>query len=184
MIKTEPLDFCRIKKIFDKGFGFLTSLYYDENIFFHFSKIKDTEKREMLNNMKRGEVFVYYTSRTNNGKRRVDKVWLNLAEVPQNMFPDFISRLITELNEGTLNLFEIIGVFSQLKETDKLTEEIYHQIISSKRILENPTVLLKLINENDFERIATVKNLIIEFEHSGIKTPQFKNELFNLLYHG
>jgi len=57
------LDFCRIKKIFDKGFGFLSSLYHQENVFFHFSKIKDKEKRQSLFDLKRGIISVFFTSK-------------------------------------------------------------------------------------------------------------------------
>ncbi|MDZ7767029.1 MAG: hypothetical protein U5K00_21870 [Melioribacteraceae bacterium] len=40
MPEKELLDYCRVKKIFDKGFGFLSSLYHKENVFFHFSGIR------------------------------------------------------------------------------------------------------------------------------------------------
>ncbi len=148
----EVLDFCRVKKIFDKGFGFLTSLYFSENVFFHFSKIKDEEKRKALITMKRGVVSIFFTSKLFNGKRKVDKVWLNINEVPEKYITDFIDRLILELNDVEINPFEIINALNQLKEIDKLSEQRFREIISSKKIQKNPSILNKLFSENEKQK--------------------------------
>lgn len=154
----EVLDFCRIKKIFEKGFGFLSSLYYPENVFFHFSKIKDKEKREALLTLKRGVVSVFFTSKFSDGKRKIDKVWLNINEVPENLLSNFIDRLLLELNDGTTNPFEIIDAFNQLKEIDKLNEQNYHDIIKSKKILKNPSILEKLFSADEIAHLYESKN--------------------------
>ncbi|MCF6268658.1 MAG: cold shock domain-containing protein [Melioribacteraceae bacterium] len=148
-IEKKVLDFCRVKKIFEKGFGFLTSLYHYENVFFHFSKIKDEEKREALSTLKRGVVSVFYTSKLFNGKRKVDKIWLNAADVPENLISDFIGRLLLELKDGKTNPFEIIDALNQLRKIDKLTEQNYSDIIASEKIQKNPHILLKLISDNE-----------------------------------
>lgn len=144
-ITEENLDFCRIKKIFDKGFGFLTSLYHQENVFFHFSKIKDEQMRKSLLELKRGVISVFFTSTISNGQRKVDKVWLNIAEVPENLLPNFIERLILELNDGVTNPFEIIDALNQLKQIGKLSTQNLENIISSKKIVKNPSILNKLL---------------------------------------
>ena len=110
------LDYCRVKKIFEKGFGFLSSLYYPENVFFHFSKIRNEETREKLENLKRGDVYLFYTSELKNRKRRVVKIWLDLKQVPPRLLPKFITRIIAEFYEGRLNIFELAHV---VKELDK-----------------------------------------------------------------
>ena len=63
-MEKELLDFCRVKKIFEKGFGFLSSINYPQDVFFHFSKIKDEKVREELEKLKRGEClyFLYLSS--------------------------------------------------------------------------------------------------------------------------
>ncbi|MBU0473368.1 MAG: cold shock domain-containing protein [Bacteroidetes bacterium] len=147
--ETEVLDFCRIKKIFDKGFGFLTSLYHQENVFFHFSKIKDKEKRQSLFDLKRGVISVFFTSKISDGQRKVDKVWLNIAEVPENLLANFIERLILELNDGVTNPFEIIDALNQLNQIGKLTEQNLKEIISSKKIVKNPSILNKLLSTDN-----------------------------------
>ncbi len=144
-ITEENLDFCRIKKIFDKGFGFLTSLYHQENVFFHFSKIKDEQMRKSLLELKRGVISVFFTSTISNGQRKVEKVWLNIAEVPEDLLPNFIERLILELNDGVTNPFEIIGALNQLKQIGKLSTQNLENIISSKKIVKNPSILNKLL---------------------------------------
>jgi len=145
------LDFCRIKKIFDKGFGFLSSLYHQENVFFHFSKIKDKEKRQSLFDLKRGIISVFFTSKISDGQRKVDKVWLNIAEVPENLLPNFIERLILELNDGVTNPFEIIDVLNQLKQIGKLSKQNLKEITSSKKIIKNPTILDKLLTIDEMK---------------------------------
>ncbi len=157
----EVLDFCRVKKIFDKGFGFLTSLYHLENVFFHFSKIKDEEKREALLTLKRGVISVFFTSKLQDGKRKVDKVWLDVAEVPQNLIPDFISRLILELKDGRTNPFEIIDALNQLRSVGKLTDQNYSDIITSEKIQKNPSILLKLISEDEKEVLEKSTSILL-----------------------
>jgi len=149
----EVVDFCRVKKIFEKGFGFLTSLYYPENVFFHFSKIKDEEMRKSLLTLKRGIVSVFFTSKLLNGKRKVDRVWLDISEVPENLLGDFINRLILELNEGKINPFEIIDALNQLREIGKLTNQNYTDIIASEKTSKNPSILLKLFLDDEKEGI-------------------------------
>jgi len=156
----EVLDFCRVKKIFEKGFGFLTSLYHFESVFFHFSKIKDPEKKEALLTLKRGVVSVFYTSKLLDGKRKVDKIWLNISEVPQNLIPDFIDRLILELKDGRTNPFEIIDALNQLRSIDKLTDKSYSDIITSGKTIKNPSILLKLLSENETYKLEKLKLLI------------------------
>lgn len=147
----ELLDYCRIKKIFDKGFGFLSSLYYKENVFFHFSKIKDINKRKDLENMKRGVVSIYYTSKGSANKRKVDKVWLEINEVPTKYLSNFIDRLIKELNVGVTNPFEIIDALSQLNQIGKLSQTHLEQIISSSKIIKNPSILEKMLPKSKVE---------------------------------
>jgi len=154
LVAKEKLDFCRIKKIFDKGFGFLSSLYYKENVFFHFSKIKDKEKRQILLDLKRGVLSVFYTSKISNGKRKVDKVWLDINEVPPNLISDFIDRLIWELNDGTTNPFEIFDALNQIKKINKLTKQNLSDIILSKKIVINPSVLDKLLSHDEIKLVS------------------------------
>ncbi len=147
--KKEVLDFCRVKKIFEKGFGFLSSLYYTENVFFHFSKIKDEEKRNALLKLKRGVVSVFFTSKVVNGKRKVNNVWLDIIDVPEMYLNDFIDRLLLELNDGIINPFEIIDALNQLKKIGKLTEQNIQDIVSSKKIIKNPSILDKIFSEEE-----------------------------------
>lgn len=159
------LDFCRVKKIFEKGFGFLTSLYHKENVFFHFSKIKDEEKHELLSNLKRGVVSVFFTSKFANGKRRVDKVWLNVEDIPKYFFADFIDRLILELNNGQINPYEIMDALNQLRETNNLSEKNYREIICSSKIKKNPSILLKLISDNELPIQNDLKMILKEWKN-------------------
>jgi len=164
MKEKEVLDFCRVKKIFEKGFGFLTSLYHFENVFFHFSKIKDPEKREALSTLKRGVVSVYYTSKLSNGKRRVDKIWLDLNEVPQNLIPEFVGRLILELKDGRTNPFEIMDALNQLRAINKLSDQNYFDIVISIKINKNPSILLKLLSDDETEKLEELSFLLKSLE--------------------
>ena len=177
----EVLDFCRVKKIFEKGFGFLTSLYYPENIFFHFSKIKDEENRKALSDLKRGVVTLFYTSKFSNGKRKVDEVWLNIEDVPEELFSDFINRLVLELNDGKTNPFEIIEVLSQLRKIKKLTEQNYQDIISSQRILKIPSILLKFFSEDEKEVLDKVTYFLEELKGKNLSELEQREYLISLI---
>ncbi len=145
----ELLDFCRVKKLSDKGYGFLLSLYFEENVFFHFSKIKDKVTLEALSSLKRGVISIFFTSRLVNEKRRVDKIWLNAKDIPIHFLDDFFARLILELNIGERNPFEIIDALNQLRNINKLNINNYRDIIKSSKIKQNPSILLKLISESE-----------------------------------
>jgi len=177
----EVLDFCRVKKIFEKGFGFLTSLYHFENVFFHFSKIKDEEKREALSTMKRGVISVFYTSKLSDGKRKVDRIWLDLAEVPNNLICDFIERLLLELRDGRTNPFEIIDALNQLRVIGKLTEQNYFDIISSEKITKNRSILLKLISDNEKESLEKLTFLFQNLKEKTLSEADEKEILSILL---
>ncbi len=161
----EVLDFCRVKKIFEKGFGFLSSLYHKENVFFHFSKIKDEEKHELLTTLKRGVVSVFFTSKFANGKRKVDQVWLNVEDIPKRFLVDFIDRLILELNNGQINPYEIMDALNQLREIHNLSEKNYREIICSSKIKKNPSILLKLISDKELSMQNELKILFKEWKN-------------------
>jgi cold shock CspA family protein len=162
----ELLDYCRIKKIFDKGFGFLSSLYYNENVFFHFSRIKDQEIRKKLEELKRGVISIYFTSTKKNGKRKVDKVWLNISDVPISYLPKFIERLLNELNDGSVNPFEIIDALSQLNEINKLNSIHLERIVSSTKIVKNPSILEMMLPKSKMEQKEQMSKLIKEKNNS------------------
>lgn len=161
MPDNEQLDFCRVKKIFDKGFGFLTSLYYDEPVFFHFNKVKDPLIKEKLEKLKRGEVYFYFTSVFHNEKRKVNKLWLDIKDVDKDLIEDFIKRIIAELNDGKINVFEIAHVIKQLRENDFIDSEKFREILLSKKMLKTPSVL-KSVLKNDEGRFSDNLNILIE----------------------
>jgi len=175
----EPLDFCRVKKIFDKGFGFLTSLYYEEPVFFHFNKVKDPLIKEKLEKLKRGEVYFFFTSVFHNGKRKLNKLWLDIKDVDKNLLPVFIERIIHEMNDGIINVFEIAYVIKQLRENYFITAEKFREILLSKKMLKTPSVL-KAVLRNDENIFSDNLNILIE----NLETNQLgKNEWADSVIH-
>ncbi|OGU36724.1 MAG: hypothetical protein A2068_03720 [Ignavibacteria bacterium GWB2_35_6b] len=149
MSEKELLDFCRVKKIFDKGFGFLASLYYEEPVFFHFNKVKDPDIKVKLEKLKRGEVYFFFTSVFHNGKRKVLKLWLDVKDIDKNLIPDFVERIIEEMNGGKINVFETAYVIKQLRENNFISKEKLEEILFSKKISKTPSVLKAIISNNE-----------------------------------
>jgi hypothetical protein len=151
---TEPLDFCRVKKIDEKGFGFLKSLYYPGDVFFHFSQIKKEEFVQKLNDMKRGDFFLFFTSKPrNDGKRKVNLVWYSLDDVPAEFVEPFAERIVQEFNSGWVNLFDLYFVFSELRKLQFISSELVSQILRSPRILKLPATILPYITESEKEEL-------------------------------
>ena len=167
----ELLDYCRVKKISEKGYGFLTSLHYPEPVFFHFQRIKDPETKEKLEKLKRGEVYLYFTSGSKDGKRRVLKLWLDIKLADQNLIPDFIDRIISELNSGRTNIFELAYVVKQLRENNYLTGNKLREIISSEKILKTPSAVKAILTEGSFD--AEKLSFLIEQSESKKITNEF-----------
>jgi len=159
----EPLDFCRIKKIDEKGFGFLKSLHYPGDVFFHFSQIKKEEMLDRLNQMKRGDFIVYFTSRvTDKLKRKVDRFWYKLQDVPVEFIDEFKSVIIKEFDGTRINTFDLLHVFSELKEMSLISREELTTILTSKKIHSLPTTILPLLNPEEkvlFREILQIDEL-------------------------
>ncbi len=173
----ELLDFCRIKKIFDKGFGFLSSIHFEENIFFHFSKIRDKEVKETLQNMKRGVVYVFFTSKKVEGKRKVSRLWTDINKVDTRLIPPFVKNVINELEYGTTNLFETAHVIKLLREKNYLTKSNLKEILQLPVITRTPTIIKPMLNEDELEKISNFEKLINDIKNSKIR----KEDLVNLI---
>jgi hypothetical protein len=155
---TDLLDFCRVKKIDEKGFGFLKSLYYPYDIFFHFSQIKKDEFRDKLNDMKRGEFFLYFLSKeVDNRKRKVKQIWYSLKDVPEEYYSSFFDRIIVEFQIGRTNLFDLLYAYKEIKELNLLTDELTEKILTANRILKLPTTIIPYLTA---EEIVLFKKLL------------------------
>lgn len=156
----ELLDFCRVKKIDEKGFGFLKSLYFPRDVFFHFNQIKKEDFKEKLQQMKRGEFFLYFVSKElTDGRRKAVKIWYSVSEVPRELIPAFTDRLIIEFNQGHTNLYDLIFAFSELKKSELINEEQIKQILTSKKILSLPTTITPVLNSEEIKILKSALNL-------------------------
>lgn len=158
--ENEPLDFCRVKKIDEKGFGFLKSINYSGDIFFHFSQIKKEEFLEKLNAMKRGEFFVYFVSKLlPDGRRKVAGIWYELKSVPKVFLDEFIEKFVKQFDEGTTNLYDLIYVYNEAKKMDIITNEHLLRILKGSRLFKTPTVILPFLNKEEIKQFAEVLNI-------------------------
>lgn len=154
---SEPLDFCRVKKIDEKGFGFLKSLYYHGDIFFHFSQIKKEEFLEKLNALKRGDFFLYFTSfQRPDGKRKVENVWYSLSAVPPEYLPKFAERIVLEFETGITNLYDLLSTFKELRNLGAVSGEQLTKILLSKKIQSLPPTILPYLNAGEIAEFKTL----------------------------
>ncbi|MCZ7604098.1 MAG: hypothetical protein M5R37_14645 [Melioribacteraceae bacterium] len=173
MIVDEPLDYCRVKKISEKGYGFLTSLYYSENVFFHFNGIKDPVVKDKLEKMKRGELYFYFTSISKNSKRRVYKLWLDISEVEKELIPDFVKKIIEEFIFGRTNPFEVAYVIKQLRENSKMDFDSFEKILHSDKLLKTPSILLAMLTEKELKNKNTIEELVEQLESQQINSDEW-----------
>lgn len=156
----EPLDFCRVKKIDAKGFGFLKSFYYPNDIFFHFSQIKNQEFSEKLNEMKRGQFFLYFISKPRpDNKRKVDKLWYSLNDTPKELHSGFLEKIILEFNEGSTNIYDLLFAFSEMKKFGIIDARQTERIISSGRIHSLPTTIVPFLSPQEIKLLKEKLNL-------------------------
>jgi hypothetical protein len=154
---SEPLDFCRVKKINEKGYGFLKSLYYPRDIFFHFTQIKEKDFLDKLNDMKRGDFFLYFTSKLlDDGRRKVDNIWYSIESVPEIYLSQFTGRIIKEFDSGSTNIFDILFAFKELREIKFIDDEQLKLILSSQRILNLPTTIIPYLSKEEIETFKVI----------------------------
>jgi len=155
----ELLDFCRVKKIDEKGYGFLKGIHYPNDIFFHFSQIKRDEVRDKLEKMKRGDFFLFFISKLQpNDKRKVFKLWYSLKDVPDFYYPPFIENFVLLFEEGKTNLFDLFFVLKEMKEIGLVDEKVMTKILGSKRVLHLPTTILPFLTKDEFIQFKEILN--------------------------
>lgn len=171
----ELLDFCRVKKIDEKGYGFLKGIHYPNDIFFHFSQIKREEVRDKLDKMKRGDFFLFFISKLqSNDKRKVFKLWYSLKDVPDFYYPAFIDKLVLQFEEGKTNLFDLFYVFKEMKEINLVNEDLLNRILNSKRVLQLPTTIIPFLSKEEFVHFKEILNFT-ELEKSDKKPYWYDN---------
>ncbi len=164
-MSSEPVDFCRVKKIDEKGFGFLRSQHYTNDVFFHFSQIKREELLAKLAKLKRGDFFLFFTSKARpDGKRKVDEIWYEAGEIPLAKIPGLIDALVKEFETGNTNLYDLLFVFSELKKKDYISVEATARILASQKIMNLPTTIVQYLTDEEFDILLT--NL--KFEELGL----------------
>ncbi|MCW8849513.1 MAG: cold shock domain-containing protein [Melioribacteraceae bacterium] len=181
-MEKELLDFCRVKKIFDKGFGFLSSINHPQDVFFHFSKIKDEKVREELQKLKRGVVYIFYTSQAEKGKRKVSRMWLNLKNVPDYLIAEFKYKIIDELNDGKTNVFELAHIIKELKSIGHIQRKDFNLVLNTKKILSNPSVIEKMLNEEDLNKFEDINEYLINIRDQNIKNDIWSSEIINKIF--
>jgi cold shock CspA family protein len=184
MSSNEFLDCCRIKKIFDKGFGFLTSIYFNENAFFHFSKIKDRKVRETLNNLRRGVVYVFYTSVESKGKRRAEKIWLNIEDVDKKLIPPFIQKIIQCFYDENVktNPYELAEVVLILRKSDYINKNQFEKIVYSSRFKKIPSLISAILSDEEKSKIENYDELIEEADSKNQSYMDLCHQLLSRLY--
>lgn len=155
---TEPLDFCRVKKIDEKGYGFLKSLYYQRDVFFHFSQIKNEVVKEHFERLKRGDFLIYFTSKAHpDGKRKATRIWYRLADTPAELRPAFAHRIITDFETGRVNIFDLFYAYKELKDEKVIGIEATEKILLSKRLQSVPTTIIPYLTP---EEIPLLKQIL------------------------
>lgn len=176
----EPLDFCRVKKIHERGFGFLQSLHYDEDVFIHFSKISDPEVKESLEKMERGKIYLYFTSRRQESKRKADKVWMNLKKVPPELIDDFVNRITREFYDGKTNPYELAHVVEEMIKYGIADENALAKILASPKITRIPVICKAFIPEKNRNH-EEINKIIEEAESKERFTKKARKEIIKLL---
>jgi cold shock CspA family protein len=172
----EQLDFCRVKKIDEKGFGFLKSLYHSKDIFFHFSQIKKEEFAAKLKYLKRGDFFLFFTSKEMpDGRRKVKHIWYSIEEIPKELLHNFVNRLLNEFETGSFNLFDLLFAFGEIKKLNLISDETLRKVMQSKKILNLPTTLLPHLSKDEIQEFKKILKLE-ELENSSQK-PFWYSEL-------
>ena len=181
-MEKELLDFCRVKKIFDKGFGFLSSIHYSQDVFFHFSKIKDEKVREELEKLRRGTVYIFYTSHVENNKRKVSRMWLNLKNIPQYLIPQFIEKIIEELNDGKTNVFELAHIVKELRNIGDIKRKEFELVLKSNKIQSNPSVIKQMLNDEELNKFEDIDEYFNSIRDNKIESENWILEILNKIY--
>lgn len=175
------LDFCRVKKFNEKGFGFLKGIHYEKDIFFHLSNIKNDIFKSKFDNLVRGSFFLFFISNEFEGKRKVIKFWYDLKEVPKEYLDNFIKKIIELLNDGKTNIYDLIFIINELKENNYLSDEEFSRILISERIKNNPIAIINILTDEQidfFSKTLEIDNLkLLSIE----KQPYWLEEFLQIL---
>jgi hypothetical protein len=143
--------------------------------------VKDPETKEKLENMQRGDVYFYFTSIERQGKRRLHKLWLDLAEVDKELIPEFVQRIIGEFKFGERHPFEVAYIIKQLRENNFVREVDLLEILASPKLSKNPTIVRALLKDIENNKIEDIDELIGEFENKRIDKERWVKEVYTIL---
>ena len=181
-MEKELLDFCRVKKVFEKGFGFLSSINYSQDVFFHFSKIKDEKVREELEKLRRGTVYIFYTSHAENNKRKVSRMWLSLKNVPSYLIPEFIGKIIEELNDGRTNVFELAHIVNELRNSGDIKQKEFELILKSEKIQSNPSVIKQMLNDEELNKFGDIDRYFNSIRDKKSESENWSSEILDKIF--
>lgn len=176
------LDFCRVKKIFDKGFGFLKSIYFDQDAFFHFSKVRDKEVKEKLEELKRGVVYVFYTSETSGNKRKVKKLWFDINKVDANLIPPFTEKIIDSFNGSRTNPYELAHVVKLLRESGNINKNQFEKLFYTSSIRRIPSILLSMLTEIEKKQFEEYEELFESSTDNQEELSRLKSLMLDKIY--
>jgi len=151
-------------------------------VFFHFSKIKDEKVREELEKLKRGVVYIFYTSQAEKSKRKVSRMWLNLKNVPDCLIPEFKCNIIDELNHGKTNVFELAYIIKELRSIGHIQRKDFELVLNSKKIVSNPSVVEQMLNEKDLNQFEDFNKFLINIRDQKFKYEIWSSEIINIIF--
>jgi hypothetical protein len=95
-----------------------------------------------------------------NGKRRTDKIWLELKNVDVKLLPAFIQRIIEEFGGSKINIFELAHVVFLLREAKLMNDNQFEKILRSKSVKKIPSVVKSMLNKVEQKSVNNLDELI------------------------
>jgi hypothetical protein len=150
--------------------------------FFHFSSIKDKVVKEKLNDLKRGVVYVFYTSTPNRGKRKVNKIWLQIKDIDPKLIPPFVFKIIDSFNGSKTNPYELAHVVLLLREADYFNKNNFEKLLKTTTIKNIPSIIRSMLSETEIKSVTDLDDLMKQAEENEAGYNNLCNRLIEKLY--
>ncbi|MBE9012467.1 cold shock domain-containing protein [Pseudanabaenaceae cyanobacterium LEGE 13415] len=151
------LDFGRVLCFKEKGFGFLSGQFKQQEAFFHITKIKDTKTRlklkEMADSIGHELQFWYEFEEAFDPVKRKTKstattVWLELNEVPAETARRFAERIVEEIRiSSPYRDYVFWAGINQLFHEGYLSELQIDSLMNTRLFIKSPDRVIGFLND-------------------------------------
>ena len=106
----------------------------------------------------------------------------SLKNVPDYLIPEFIGKIIEELNDGKTNVFELAHIVKELRNNGDIRRKELELVLKSKKIQSNPSVIKQILNDEELNKFEDIDKYFNTVRDQKIESEIWSSEILDKIY--